>query len=195
MKILNLKNIKILNSNTYRHIQAKNIFTVDHPWYYKGKILDEVNNMPEWIITWLRSSFLQKDEKFLSNEKIFIDRSESKYNHCQIINNNEVSKFVKANGFTSYKVGQLSFQKQIHLFKNAKIIVGAHGAAFANLTFCNPQTKVIELKPDQHPNFINRKISNYIGLDYKLIETPIIKKNDYNNGDMYVDLNILKKFI
>lgn len=193
LKIMDLNNLKILDSNLYRHVKADKVYVVDHPWYNKGYILEEVNNMPKWIIEWLRETFLNKEEIFNSNEKIFIDRSESKFNHCQIINNDEVTKLLKLKGFTKYKVGQLSFEKQIHLFKNAKVIVGAHGAAFANLVFCQPNTKVIEMKPKNHSNFISRRISKHLDLKYKLIETPILNYNE--NGDMLINLDELVEML
>ncbi len=195
LDIMGLNNIKILNSNIYRHVQAKEIIAVDHPWYEKGYILEEVNNIPRWIVDWLREIFLPKSEYFDSNEKIFIDRSESKFKHCQIVNNLEVSSFLESKGFTKYKVGQLPFKKQISLFKNAKIIVGAHGAAFANLVFCKPNTKVIEIKPKDHLNYISRKISEINSLNYKLIETEIIPDNKKINGDIYLDIKYLEKMI
>jgi len=195
LDIMGLNNIKILNSNIYRHVQAKEIIAVDHPWYEKGYILEEVNNIPRWIVDWLREIFLPKSEYFDSNEKIFIDRSESKFKHCQIVNNLEVSSFLESKGFTKYKVGQLPFKKQISLFKNAKIIVGAHGAAFANLVFCRPNTKVIEIKPKDHLNYISRKISEINSLNYKLIETEIIPDNKKINGDIYLDIKYLEKMI
>jgi len=149
--------------------------------------------MPKWIIEWLRETFLTKEKKFDSNEKIFIDRSESTFNHCQIINNEEVSLFLKSKGFSKYKVGQLSFQKQIHLFKNAKVIVGAHGAAFANLAFCSPKTKIIEIKPKYHPNYISKTIGKINDLDVKIIETPKVSKKIRSQGDILLDINKLKQ--
>ena len=103
----------------------------------------------------------QSKNKFHNaNDKIFIDRSESEFTHCQLQNNEEISSHLIGKGFTKYKVGQLSFENQIYLFKNAKIIIGVHGAAFANLAFCSPNTKIIEIKPVYHPNFVSKTISN-----------------------------------
>ena len=193
LNTMGLKNIKILDSNTYRHVQAKEIIAVEHPWYEKGYILDEVNNIPHWIVEWLRELFIPKAENFDSNEKIFIDRSESKFKHCQIINDLEVSKYLESKGFTKHKVGKIPFKKQISLFKNAKIIVGAHGAAFANLIFCQPRAKIIEIKPKNHPNYVSRKISEINNLNYKLIETEIVQDDKKINGDIYLDINYLEK--
>ena len=195
LNLMGINNYKILDSNKYRHVQAKKIIAVDHPWYEKGFVLQEANNIPKWIVLSLRNIFLTKSENFNSATKIFIDRSESKFNHCKIINDEEISKYLISKGFVKYKVGQLNFQKQIHLFKNAKIIIGPHGAAFANLIFCNPKTKIIEIKPKNRENYVNKKISQYLDLDYSLIETPTIKDSFNKKGDILVDLNDIKKIV
>ena len=193
LKLLKLDKIKIIDSNKYRHVSANKIFAVDHPWYSQGYILNEAKNLPVWIIHWLRNSFLNSANIFDNNEKIFIDRTDSQFNHCQLQNNNEVSSFLESKGFTTYKVSQLTFEQQIYLFKKAKIIVGAHGAAFANLAFCSPKTKVIEIKPLSHPNFVSKTISNINDLDIKIIETPKINVKSNIKGDIYLDLKELEK--
>ena len=188
LEILKLDHIKILDCNKYRHIIGNQVFSVDHPWYRSGYISEDAKNLSNWIIPWLKNEFLHHSEYFESNEKIFIDRSESPNDHCQIENNNEVIEFLNKKGFTSYKVGQLSFKQQIHLFKNAKIIVGAHGAAFANLTFCNPGTQIIEIKPIHHPNCVSKTIGRINDLKVKILETPKFKNYNIN-----LDINELNK--
>jgi len=98
-----------------------------------------------WIIKWINVSFINHGKQFNCNEKIFIDRSESAFSHCQFVNNKEIINFLENKGFTSYKLRYLSFQEQVYLFSNAKIIIGAHGAGFANLAFCKKDTKIIEI--------------------------------------------------
>ena len=193
LEILDLKNIKILDSSIYRHVQASKIIAVEHPWYEKGYINEEAANIPGWIVNWLKETFLTKAENFDANDKVFIDRrDDTKFNHCQIINDEEVFQYLKSKGFSKYKVGQLSFKNQIHLFHNAKIIIGPHGAAFANLAFCKPQTKVIEFKPFNHPTVVNKRISEINDLNYQSIEAPDFKNE---KGDILIDLNTLKKII
>ena len=78
------------------------------------------------------------------------------------------------------------------MFWNAKCIIGAHGAAFTNLIFCKPKTKIIEFKPFNHPGKNYEKISNINKLNYQSIISD--KKYLKNKcGDIYIDLNILKK--
>jgi hypothetical protein len=193
LQILGLNRIKILDANKYRHVEANELFAVEHPWYTKGHILDEAKNLPPWIIHWIRDSFLKSAIKFNANEKIFIDRSESKFNHCQFQNNNEITTFLINKGFSIYKIGQLSFEQQIYLFQKAKVIVGAHGAAFANLVFCSPKTKVIEIKPSIHPNYVSRTISKINDLEIKILEMPSIKKDNNNKGDIFLDIKELNR--
>jgi len=195
LSILNIEEDKILNSDLYRHIQASELIVVDHPWYHKGFILDQVEFLPSWIIHWLKNVYLKYAKKFDNNEKIYIDRTESKFNHCQIQNDNEIFNFLKEQGFSKYKVGELSFFEQIYLFNNAKIIVGAHGAAFANLTFCKPDTNIIEIKPASHPNNQYKRISQINNLNYSLIQTKEIDENQKKLGDIYLPIKKLKHCI
>lgn len=194
LQILGYDNFKIIDSNKYRHIQADEIICSEHPWYKKGFILEEAKKLPEWIVKWINVSFINQAKEFNCNDKIFIDRSESAFSHCQLINNKEIINFLENQGFTSYKVGQLSFQEQIYLFSNAKIIIGAQGAAFANLAFCKKNTKIIEIKPKKHPNFVDQHISKIKELDFNLIETEELKNKD-KRGDIFLDIKDLKNFL
>ena len=101
LKILGLENINIIDANRNRHIIADQIITTEHPWYKKGFILEEAKKLPSWIVKWISSTFLNYAEEFKCNEKIFIDRSESSFGHCQIQINQEIIEFLKKKGFTS----------------------------------------------------------------------------------------------
>ena len=194
LQILGYDDIKIIDSNKNRHIQANEVICSEHPWYKKGFILKEAKKLPAWIVKWINDSFINHGKQFNCNEKIFIDRSESAFSHCQFVNNKEIINFLENEGFTSYKVGQLSFQEQVYLFSNAKMIIGAQGAAFANLAFCKKNTKILEIKPKKHPNFVDQHISKIKELDFNLIETDELKDKD-EKGDIFLNTRDLKKFL
>ena len=61
--LLGLKNVKIIDSNRYRHLECKELIATHHPSYFEGFILDQAQFVPKWIIEWLRKSFLDKSEK------------------------------------------------------------------------------------------------------------------------------------
>ena len=195
LSMFNIGEEKILNSDLYRHIQTSELIVVDHPWYHKGFVFDQVEFLPSWIIHWLRETYLKCAKKFDSNEKIYIDRTESKFNHCQIQNDNEIFDFLKEKGFSKYKVGKLSFFEQIYLFSNAKIIIGAHGAAFTNLTFCEPNTKIIEIRPSTQQNNNYKRISQVNNLNYRLIKTKELDENQKKFGDIYLPIKELEQCI
>ncbi len=51
------------------------------------------------------------------------------------------------------------------------MIIGAHGAAFTNIIFCKPGTKIIEIIPSDHPNEKCKRISKILNLRYFRIKT------------------------
>ena len=197
--LLGLKNVKIIDSNRYRHLECEELIATHHPSYFKGFILDQAQFIPKWIIEWLRKNFLDKSEKINLGDKIFIDRSSSTFGHCQIINLGETLEFLKSQGFESVKLENLSFQQQVFLFKKAKIIVGAHGAGLSNLSFCQKNCKVIEIRPSKpgygYQNKVYERISEINNLDYKLYSTNFIEERKKINGDIKVDLKVLNDYL
>jgi hypothetical protein len=190
LKLLGINKKKIINSKVYRHIYGDAIITVDHPWYNKGYIHAQAVHMPRWIIIWIKKKFLSYKKKFNCSKKIYIDRTESKFKHCQIINDNEIYNYLKNKGFKKYQVGKLNFLNQIYLFWSAKIIIGAHGAAFTNIIFCKPNTKIIEIRPDFHPGRNYERISKINKLDHRTIITK--KQLNTENGDIFLPLQDLQ---
>ena len=170
LKILGIMENKIIDSKIYNHIHADEIYAVDHPWYDKGYIQYNLNKIPKWIINENRKTFLKYKPKNY-NKKIFLDRSYSNYNHCQIENLETISKLVLKKNIATYRPEQLSFKNQIKLFNSSSLILGAHGAAFTNIIFCRPGTKIIEIIPSDHPNQKCKRISKVLNLDYYRIKT------------------------
>ena len=193
LSIFNINEDKIINSKIHSHVMCDSLLACSHPWYSKGYILEEANNMPKWIIEEVSKIFLNHKKKFTCKKKFFIDRRESKFNHCQIINDDEIKKFLIKNDFEIFKIGNLSIFEQIFLFNNAEMIVGAHGAAFANLMYCKPGAKIIDIIPKFHPNKVDELIAKYKSLNLKYIKTNQIKGVNKSNGDIYLSIDSLKK--
>tara|TARA_Y100001970_G_C14141137_1_gene807158 strand:- start:301 stop:1401 length:1101 start_codon:yes stop_codon:yes gene_type:complete len=195
LDVLGLKNVKILDSNKFRHIQAEELVCIEHPSYYEGYILEQAKNLPSWIVMWLREVYLSHASKFSCNDKVFIDRTQSQSKHCQFQNEDEITSYLKQKGFTKYKLESLSFFQQIYLFNNAKIIIGAHGAGFTNLTFSNNGAKVIEIRPKNNPNTVYRRLSEINKLDYNLIETSPLSETLNQKGDIFINIESIEKII
>ena len=191
LKLIGINKNKFIDSKKNKHCFSKKIIFTTHPNYFKGTIFEAHSNIPKWIIQYLRRKFLKliKNKKKTYN-KIYIDRSDSVFNHCKLINNSEVATFLKSKGFKILKLSKLSFLNQITIFNNAKFIVGPHGAGFANLIFCKKNTKVLEIKPHNHPNKVYQRISNINNLNYKLLKLKKVKNHMY--GDMILKIKELE---
>ena len=193
LKLLNIPNKKILKSEKYKHIKAKELIFTDPPWYTKGYVHDQAGKVPEWIIFWLKKSFLKFKRKVNYKKKIFVDRT-GWWPHCQIINKKEFENLLIKKNYQICDPAKLDFVKQIYLFWNATHIVGAHGAALSNLVFCQKKTKILELKPYGHPGKNYQNISKINKLNYKCFTSQ--KKYFKNkNGDIYIDLKKISKLI
>ena len=175
------------NGESKFHPIADKIICIDHPWYNKGYIQNEVKKIPKWVILINRKIFLNKSKKFNSFKKVFLDRSTSKFNHCKISNQSSLNNWLKKNSFGIYTPEKLSQEKQIYLFKNASTILGAHGAALTNIIFCKPGTRVVEIIPADHPNKKCERISKILKLRYFRIKTK--PDNSDKNFPFKIHLN------
>ena len=193
LKVLGLNKIKFIDSKKFNHVFSKKLFICSHPNYKHGTIVNAHSKIPVWIIKYIKNTFVHLcRKKYKRKIKIFIDRSDSKYNHCKLINNRSIINYLKRRGFEIIKLSDLKLKEQIEKFFNAKIIIGPHGAGLANLIFCKKLTKVIEIRPANHPNKVYERISKINNLSYKLISLDYIKDN--NEGDMELNLNLLSKY-
>ncbi len=188
LKLLGINEKKIISSKTNNHIEVDEIFAVDHPWYNKGFVQHNVGKIPKWIINQNRKIFLKNIYK-KHTRNIFIDRSHSKYNHCQIENINDIINTVSKKKFQIHKPEYLNFKEQIKLFNTSSTIIGAHGAAFTNIIFCKPKTKIIEIIPADHPNKKCQRISKILKLRYFRIKT----KPNNSDPNYPFRINLAKK--
>jgi capsular polysaccharide biosynthesis protein len=160
-------------------------------------------NMPAWISFWLKNTFVNKnienDEN--SKKKIYIDRSSSDTKHRPqrlISNENEVKNYLLNNQFVSVKLHETNFIEQVKLFRNAECIVGLHGGGFANLAFCKPGTRVIELRSSNAGVPIeNLAKKNNLNYNSVIVEAKQIESFNFPNqqGSIHVPLTNLIELI
>ena len=60
----------------------------------------------------------------------------------KLVNDQQINDILAAAGFTVVAPEELSFSEQVRLFSQAELVIGATGAAIANLIFCPPGCKV-----------------------------------------------------
>ena len=194
LKLLNLPHNKLLDSKSFKHILCDELYVVDHPFRLTNNTVYDTQNIPAWIFIWLREKFLKHKSSNSFPEKIFIDRPMSISKHRDIKNKDEVYRILKKNDYQFIKPENYGFTDQIKMFFSAKKIAGLHGAGFANICFCNANTKIIEFKTiTTGMNSGNIALKN--NLDYKGIICEAIDKFGGQQGKLIVPLNELKKMI
>ena len=198
LDILDINKNKRLSSKIYRHISAKSITAVDHPYVLNNNPSIEIQNIPNWISKWLKNVFLKKLERNkIFPKKIYIDRRDAKSNHKhlrKIINEEQIIALLKEKNFKIISLSELTFVDQVSLFNNIDQVVGLHGAGFANIVFCKPGTKVLELKPDMAGDVI-KNLAKTNSLDYSSISISSDTEIKNQLGLIYIPLEKLRKEI
>jgi hypothetical protein len=83
-----------------------------------------------------------------------------------LTNRADVDRLIIAQGFTPVDPMQVNLAK---LMTTADVVIGEHGAALADLAFCRPGTKVIELIPSDHMDPYYFSLSMAADLDYAAV--------------------------
>ena len=197
---LNISNKKILSSKKFRHVKANKLIVTDHPYIFTNDSHKDAENIPEWIIKWLRERFLENSKPLNKNypKKIFIDRTDPKSSASKIrsiVNEKEIKIFLEKKNFVFVKMHELSFTDQVNYFNNADFIIGLHGGGFANLSFCKKNTKVIEFRTEKSgPIIENLAKKNSLKYDSIIIN---LDKSDYDkqSGHLNIPLNRIEEKI
>jgi len=83
------------------------------------------------------------------------------------LNEERVVKLLSAQGFEIIEPDKLSIGEQVAVMQDAKIVVGAHGAALSNLLFAPENCTVIEIfSPDYFRTDCFYTLSGILNLDY-----------------------------
>jgi capsular polysaccharide biosynthesis protein len=200
---LNIFENKRLSSKKFRYIKATKLIITDHPVVVSGNASKDIMNIPAWISEWLKDQFLQNlnSKKNIVPKRIYIDRTitnNAKIEQRSIENENEVKNLLLSKNFVAVKLHEKSFKEQIEIFNNAEFVIGLHGGGFANLAFCKPGTKIIELKNLTSGNPI-KNLSEKNKLNYSSISVQSKQldkfKNPNQQGSINIDINQLAEML
>ncbi len=191
-ELLNISKKKLLDSNSFKHITCDEITVVDHPFRITNNTVHDTQNIPTWIFNWLRKEFLKHKSKNNFPKKIFIDRPESISKYRRFDNHKEVYDIFKKFNYEFIQPEKYSVRDQINMYNSAEEIAGLHGAGFANICFCEPNTKIIEFKTaGTGMNTGNIAIKN--NLDYRGIICEAIGDFGVQQGQLIVPMENVKK--
>lgn len=157
LQLLGIDETKIIECSNYVHVTAERLM-VTSPVRHKGIT-------PTWVCENHYKYYAGHNATEASYAPlIYIRRGDSKIR--QIVNEGELIAMLEQKGFKPYLLSKLSFSEQIRLFSQAKVIVSAHGAGLANLSFCQPGTALIELFAPSYIKPTYQIVSKKVGIDY-----------------------------
>jgi len=120
-------------------------------------------------------------DKHLPDKKIFVTRKDGTTENQgflrQYRNQSELEILMQENGFTFVTVSNYKPRELIHLFAQAKVVVGVHGAGLLNVIFSNQSVSVIELSVPNRPLTppCNERFIKAYGMAYEQI--PVVTED------------------
>jgi hypothetical protein len=109
--------------------------------------------------------------------KIFLARRSGR----NVVNAVEIEEVLISFGYEIVDSGELSFEQQVRLFHGAAALVGAMGAAFSNLIFCQPGTQVLALSSPYSQLFCSQSnMALFSGCLYRILagQHPLYQRGD-----------------
>jgi hypothetical protein len=88
----------------------------------------------------------------------------------------------REHGFRIFRSEGMVWLDQIREFSEADIVIGVHGAALANLSFCAPGTRVIEIMPLTRVVVCFANLARILRLRYRSVLVGPVPGNDF--GDL-----------
>ncbi|WP_185145024.1 glycosyltransferase family 61 protein [Apibacter muscae] len=194
------QNYNIIYSNPENNYKVKNLYYINNISYVpynlmKPSILFGIENvyMRKDILIKLRKQLLDKVSNLIDLDypkKILIKRKKNRIAK----NQKQLTDFLKNNGFKEIIFEDLSLEEQIKHIYNADYVVGASGAAWANLIFSKPGLKGICFMQDNFPTFCC--FSNIaklfdVNLIYSLYSTKY-SPNEHDKDGYILDIQAIK---
>jgi hypothetical protein len=159
---------------------------------YVASLPGSEGRSPNWAVDYLCQKLLKSKESVQHSEKIYFKRGEGAAR--RIFNESSIIDALKKNGFEIVDPDLLTIYEQIGLMHNAKIVIGAHGAALSNLIFTTGNTVLIELfSPDYFRTDCYYTLSSLKRINYWYMVGQ--KPQGANWGDIVINEELLLKTV
>ncbi|WP_010529268.1 glycosyltransferase family 61 protein [Lentibacillus jeotgali] len=160
VEMLGIPEDKILQLTPGKHVKAENLILPSIPF--------NAGTSVKWTVDFLRNTLLKEGRHTSSNgyDRIYISREDASWR--KVANEPKLMKLLTKKGFKKIVLSSLTVQQQIDIFSSANVIISPNGAGLANIMFCQPGTKIIQLFTSTSDEFV--KIGQYLGLDYYLLK-------------------------
>ena len=188
-----LEPLQIYTVKNLYHISCKNIIAPN--FIDITKVKSEDNAFDIETLSFLRKKLLALAKPIVGLKKIFIARK--KAGQRRNYNEDAVFAVLKKYGFELFYPEEHSIEMQISIFNNADFIIGATGAAFTNILFCNESCTVICLTNYPIKFSIFSTIATFINVQliYIYDKTLTATNDTYIHKDFKVDVIELENLV
>lgn len=149
---------------------------------------------PQWVCDFLRKSILPRipaAHPADGGRRIYITRRGARIR--RVVNEAELLGLLEPLGFQRVELDGRSVVEQAGLFHRAEAIIAPHGAALANLVFCCPGTKVVEIQPHKLQDVFFR-LARRMSICYSYLRSSTGPTHPVNNHqDLTVDLEQMRR--
>src|SRR5437899_1344678 len=153
----------------------------------------DINVIAPWKVHGLRD--LPFSGKQNQHRRLYLSRARAAVR--RIANENEISEVLRHRNFEIVEAENLSWREQANLFAGASVIVAPHGAALANIVFCKPGTRVVEISTRAGYRDWYWQLAAVAGLSYEVMEAQRSGSfsGPYENADMIVSRENLERLL
>ena len=160
------------------------------------KEIPEDNRITREAIFSVRERILGEfDIKEIKPERrIFCSRRRT--NNMRLVNSMEVEKVFHRYGFEVVFTEDMSCLEQIKLFRSAKYVAGASGAAFTNIIYCHENTMLIHIYPEKEDGIDYPTIAHLVGMRCIGLNGTVVGNADTASQIQYeCDLDYCERFL
>jgi hypothetical protein len=131
-----------------------------------------------------------------SNKRIYISRAGRR----KVNNEPALIAVLQKYDFTIIEDKQRTIAEQAEIYYNASILIGPHGASFANIIWCKPGTRLIELFPVNYMPEYFRYLAHILDLNYSAycfypIQGYGLVDHSFVNDDVDVNVDHIDRFL
>jgi hypothetical protein len=115
-----------------------------------------------------------RQRRTFSTPYIYLSRADAALR--RVVNEDELIHALEPLGFVPYQLSRMPLSDQIDLFAQAKIVIGAHGAGFANLIH-SQNAQMIEFFEPGYLNACFFRLASALGHGYRALITASVGNN------------------
>ena len=113
--------------------------------------------------------------------RVFISRAAASIR--RLANESDLEPMLRRAGFEMVAMESLSFEEQVRLMGETRVLMAPHGAGLTNMMFCAPGTQIIEIAEPRYPNPNFYAIAAAMGLDYWKVDGAFAGSPDVHRLD------------